>query len=753
MVIGAGPLLSRQEIFNKYNVDPGKGLSRAEAARLYKSIGPNDLIQKKKTSMAAIFLAQFKDFMVLVLLGATLLSGLMGEYSDAITIIIIVVLNAVLGFLQEFRAERSLAALKKLAAPTARVIRDGNPVTLPAVEIVPGDIVFLEAGDRVPADMRLLWTEGLSVDESSLTGESVPVEKNEADLKHFKTNLGDLTNMAFMGTLVVAGRGRGIVTATGMQTEMGKVAGMLQEADSGETPLQRRLNQLGKLIVAGCLMICVLVFFLGVYRGISPYKMLMAGVSLAVAAIPEGLPAIVTISLAIGVQRMIARKAIVRKLPAVETLGCATVICADKTGTLTENKMSVQQVVTGEGCFHLVAGQTPLAGDFILAGRKKKVRTSDYPSLYNTLRGAALCNNALLERKGMPVRPLWRGSEEKIFHIKGNPTEKALLLAAIRGGAWQDRDAAGMQRLKEFPFDSIKKRMTVICRDAAGKKHVYVKGAPDEIIKRCAYIFNGKTVIPLTAKGREPVNSSVEFMAAQGLRTIAVAWKELPESCPLTKEPDSGLVYLGVFGLQDPPRREIAREIARSRSAGIKTVMITGDHKATAMAIAKKIGLAPPQGKVLTGREIEAMDEKELAAQIKDTYVFARVAPAHKLKIVRAFKHNGHVVAMTGDGVNDAPAIKEADIGIAMGIAGTDVTKEAADLIIGDDNYGTIVAAVEEGRNIYNNIRKFILFLLTCNVGEIFTMLLAMALGLPLPLKPIQILWVNLVTDGLPAMA
>ena len=744
--------LTNEQVLDYFAVEFSEGLIPGEAGSRLKEEGPNLLQEGQGRSLLGTFVDQFKDFMVLILLGATFVSGLLGEYTDAITIIIIVVVNAFLGFFQEYRAEKSLAALKQLTAPRARVVRGGEEVSIPAKDVVAGDVALLDAGDRVPADMRILSSSNLNINESSMTGESLPVEKREGVLKEFHGNLGDYTNMAFMGTLVTSGRGKGVVVATGMDTEMGKIAHLLQEAGSEDTPLQQRLAQLGKYLVGGCLVVCFLVALLGVYRGEDPYKMLMAGVSLAVAAIPEGLPAIVTIALAIGVQRMIRRNAIVRKLPAVETLGCATIICSDKTGTLTQNKMTVQEILTARGIFTIAGEGRETHGKFFHQG--KEIRPAQFPDLLQALKAAVYCNNAALHKKGVGLKAMWRGTQRPLdLEVKGDPTEGALLVAAVKAGIWREDLEKGWTREQEYPFDSTRKRMGVIYSQAGEKRQAFYKGAPDIIIEQCSHYRDGECINPFNEAKRNYFLKEIDHMASQALRNIAVAYREMPPG-PLPKEePDKGLVFLGVFGMQDPPRPEVAKEILKSRRAGIRTVMITGDHKITALAVAKKLGLMTGKGKVLTGREMDALDEDGLSSLVEEVTVYARVAPQHKLRIVRALKKKGHVVAMTGDGVNDAPAVKEADIGIAMGKTGTDVTKEAADLILSDDNYGTIVAAVEEGRNIYENIKKFIHFLLSCNIGEIMTMFIAMLAGLPLPLRAIQILWVNLATDGLPAMA
>ncbi|MDW7650223.1 MAG: calcium-translocating P-type ATPase, SERCA-type [Bacillota bacterium] len=744
------PAMKFSDVLQHFEVNPDSGLTEKEVSARRRFNGHNVLDKKKKISPVVLFLYQFRDFMVLVLLGATLLSGLLGEYMDALVIIGIVFVNAILGFVQEYRAEQSLEALRELTAPMARTLRDGVRHEIPAEELVPGDIVMIEAGDRIPADIRLGEVRQLLVNEAPLTGESEPVMKNAEIIAESARSLGDRFNMAYMGTLAVGGRASGTVVATGMQTEMGRVAHLIQEAEEEDTPLQKRLEQMGRYLVAGCLLVCGLVVILGLSQGLPAYRMFMAGVSLAVAAIPEGLPAVVTIALAVGVQRMVRKNAIVRRLPAVETLGCATVICSDKTGTLTQNKMNVREIWAGGRSYQVSGEGYEPQGQYMTGG--KPVKPGQEPALMLALTTALLCNNAQLHKGAVNIKPMWRGGRAQ-WEIHGDPTEGALLVAGARAGLWREDLERQLQRTGEVPFDGTRKRMSVLYK--GGKEPViYVKGAPEMIMSRCRQIFYDGRVVDFSFALREKVSVQIETMAGMALRNLAVAYRPL-RSGPgdINDELENDLIFIGIFGMMDPPRPEVLPAIKKCHTAGIKTVMITGDHKTTAMAIAKMLRLLPPQGGVLTGSELDKISDTQLEKVVGDVYVYARVSPEHKLRIVRALKRTGNVVAMTGDGVNDAPAVKEADIGIAMGTTGTDVTREAAALVLSDDNFTTIVGAVEEGRSIYDNIRKFIRFLLACNTGEILTMLLAMLAGLPLPLRAIQILWINLVTDGLPAMA
>ncbi|WP_223066463.1 calcium-translocating P-type ATPase, SERCA-type [Paenibacillus caui] len=747
--------LETKELLDWFQVKQNEGLPTEDAAKRRETAGWNELAEAKRVSPLLLFLNQFKDFMMLVLMGATLISGLLGEYLDAITIIAIIVLNGCLGFFQEFRAERSLRALKELSAPNAKVVRNGKETVMPAREIVPGDIVLLESGDRIPADIRWLETSGCDVEESALTGESHPVGKHALVIADEEVPLGDQKNIGFMGTMVTRGSGKGIVIRTGMGTEMGKIADLIQNTESQETPLQRRLEQLGKILIIVALALTVVVVLAGILHGQHVGSMFFAGVSLAVAAIPEGLPAIVTIALALGVQRMIKRKAIVRKLPSVETLGCASVICSDKTGTLTQNKMTVTKVWVEGREFKVTGEGYEPRGDIWDEGRPVDLRNEQ--GLRRMLQISALCSNAeIIEITDEDSKSKKRGGEEKESRwvLKGDPTEGALVALASKTGCSPSSLAGTYFKEKEFPFDAKRKRMSVIVSHQGGKL-VFVKGAPDMLLDRCSYILWGGNVVPLTGTLRQKVAAANESMARSALRVLGVAYRELRSHDNVKDEEsaESQLIFVGLTGMIDPPRREAKESIAVCRRAGIKTVMITGDHGLTAEAIAQELGIIPRGGLTMTGQQLAALSDEELDKKCDGVYVYSRVSPEHKLRIVKSLQRKGHVVAMTGDGVNDAPAIKAADIGIAMGITGTDVSKEASSLILSDDNFSTIVSAIEEGRNIYENIRKFIRYLLASNVGEILTMFFAMIAGLPLPLLPIQILWVNLVTDGLPAMA
>jgi Ca2+-transporting ATPase len=706
-----------------------RGLSEKEARKNLQEYGLNILSEKKKTSAISILLSQFNDYMVLILLACTAISAFMGEMIEAYTIIAIVILNASLGFIQEFRTEKTLVALKELSAPVARVLRDGKKKEIPAEEVVPGDIIILEAGDRVPADAIVVEMNRLQLNESLLTGESVPVEKGPAgeNIINDRSLYKDSCKV-FLGTIVTSGRAKAYVFATGMFTEMGKIANLLQDSEDEQTPLQKRLDHLGKIIAIGCLVICATVAVAGVLRGEKLLNMLLAGISLAVAAVPEGLPAIVTVALALGVRRMLRRNSLVRRLPAVETLGSASVICSDKTGTLTENKMQVRKVY--------VDGETYDFGDLKTADQKEN---SQLRKAYTKLLEiGALCNNASFSSEGQ---------------LLGDPTEGSLLLAADEIGLSSRRIEKEYKRISEIPFDSGRKCMSVVCSNKSGEDFVFTKGAPDVIINKCSKIYIRGEIRPLTQGLKRKVMAANDSMAGEALRVLGLAYKPVNKRLSSDKEFESDLIFTGLTGIMDPPRKEAALSILKCKLAGIKTVMITGDHKLTAEAIARELGILEGNQEAVTGAELDKMSDRQLAKIVAHTAVYARVSPGHKLRIVKALKGLGHIVAMTGDGVNDAPAVREADIGVAMGISGTDVTKEASDMILLDDNFSTIVAAVEEGRVIYNNIRKFIRYMLSCNLGEVLTMFLGMLMGLPIPLLPIQILWVNLVTDGLPAMA
>lgn len=690
-----------------------RGLTEKEALEKLKKYGFNELTKKNKKSPAAIFIEQFKNLMTLVLIGACLISWFFGEKADSITILAIIVLNSILGFIQEYKAERSIEALMELSAPGAKVVRDGKVSHINAKYVVPGDLVIIEAGDRIPSDGIVLESIGLMVDESLLTGESVPVEKSPKN-----------SDWVYMGTMATSGKAKIITYSTGMNSEMGKIASMLQEIPDEFTPLQKRLAQLGRYIVAICLIICAVVTITGILRGEDPYNMLLTGISLAVAAIPEGLPAIVTVALAIGVQRMYKRNALVRKLPAVETLGSTTVICSDKTGTLTQNKMTVKKVYVD---------------DKFIEPQKYKFSSTEALKLLFT--ASSVCSDAYYEEKMM--------SEPE---VSGDPTELAILKAAWTAGIKKSNLNREYKRIHEIPFDSNRKRMTVIARKKNGESFVFVKGAVDVILDLCTKYYSPRGERNMTSMDRRAILAANEKMASSALRVLGTAYKKY-DGILDNSSIEKNLTFIGMVGMIDPPRPEVAKAVETCIMSGIRPVMITGDHRLTAAAIGKELGILTSENQILTGSELDKLSDRQLEKASAITTVYARVSPKHKLRIVKALKSLGHTVAMTGDGVNDAPAIKEADIGIAMGITGTDVTKEASSMVLMDDNFSTIVAAVEEGRIIYDNIRKFIRYLLSCNIGEVLTMFLASLFYLPTPLIPIQILWVNLVTDGLPAMA
>ncbi len=733
--------MKTQEIEEALHTNSYTGLSDDEVRDRQRKYGFNELQEGEKQSLILLFFAQFKDFMVLVLLVATLISGLLGEYVDAIAIIAIVFLNGILGFFQERKAEKSLDALKEMSAPQVHVLRNNQWTKIPSKEVVVGDILKFTSGDRIGADLRIIESSSLEIEESALTGESQPVVKTSDPLLFEAEGIGDEENKAFMGTMVTRGSGVGIVISIGMDTAMGQIAHLLQSAETNTTPLQRRLEQLGKILIVTALILTIIVVLTGILQGNDLYTMFLAGVSLAVAAIPEGLPAIVTVALSLGVQRMIKKRAIVRKLPAVETLGCASVICSDKTGTMTQNKMTVTKLWSGGKIWDVTGtGYTP-QGEFLDGEQPISLKTEK--SLLQLLTFGMLCNNADVMEKGNQ------------FVLDGDPTEGAMFVAALKAGLTRGQLHERFTIVKEFPFDSIRKMMSVIVKDEAGKHFVVTKGAPDVLFSRCeSILWDGKTA-PFNKEYQSVVNREMDGLASHALRLIAVGFKPLTTGNILLHEDEAekDLIFVGLQGMIDPPRPEVRQAIKECREAGIKTVMITGDHVTTAKAIAFQLGILKGKEKVLEGKQLNDMSFEELEEMVEDIAVFARVSPEHKLKIVKALQNKGHIVAMTGDGVNDAPAIKTADIGIAMGITGTDVAKEASSLILVDDNFATIKSAIKEGRNIYENIRKFIRYLLASNVGEILVMFFAMLCGLPLPLVPIQILFVNLVTDGLPAMA
>ena len=726
------------------------GLSPDEAATRLQRYGPNTLREEKGVSPWHILFAQFKNFLIVLLVAATALSLLLGHTLDAVVIFSIVILSALLGFYQEFRAERAMQALKAMASPTASVMRGGEPVEIVSADVVPGDILILRAGDRVPADARLLEAVNLRADEASLTGESTAVEKDANLRLAADAGVGDRRNMVFAGTATTYGRGQAVVTATGMQTEFGRIAKMLQEVEEEPSPLAVKMDYIGKRLGTACLCVSAAVVLLGIVRGNPPLEMLIWGVSLAIAAVPEALAAVVTGALAIGVQRAARRRAIIRRLPAVETLGCTTVICSDKTGTLTRNEMTVRQVFVSGRLLEVTGVGYDPTGEF--RAYDGAVSIAEDPAAERLLRGAALCNDTHFV------------GESGMRRVKGDPTEAALLVLAEKAGMKATDLQEAWPRVAEIPFESERKRMTTMHADRDGGVVAFVKGAPDLLVDRCVAWETGGRVEPLTPEIRTRILETNDRMASDALRVLGLAYRRF-DAVPATTSPDTveaDLTFLGLIGMIDPPRDEAREAIRSCRDAGIRTVMITGDHKLTASAVARELGLLTGNGdesrdanpmRVLEGRDLDRLSEDELAKMVNGVAVYARVSPEHKMKIVSAWKSQRHVVAMTGDGVNDAPALKRADIGVAMGITGTDVTKEACDMVLADDNFATIAAAVEEGRVIYDNIKKYLTFLLSANVAEIVLLGMAGFVGWPLPLVALQILWVNLTTDGLPALA
>ena len=706
--------------FEELKTSP-EGISSQEAADRLTKYGRNELQEKKKKTPIVMFFDQFKDFMILVLIAAAVISGIIGEPSDTIAIVVIVVLNAVIGFIQEYRAEKAMEALKKLAGFSANVIRDGGHVSIPSSELVPGDLVILEAGKVVPADMRISEAANLTVEEAALTGESIPVEKNTDALNEEAMPLGDRKNMVYKGTVISYGRGTGIVVTTGMNTELGKIASMLQEEKEVKTPLQKRLAVFGKRIAFAVLAICVVVFGIGLLRGEPPMLMLLTAISLAVAAIPEALPAVITISLALGAKKLVKQNALIRKLPAVETLGSVTYICSDKTGTLTLNKMTVEELYIGSDIIKTSELKAGEAG--ILSG--------------HLMTALALSNDAQMNAEGI---------------LFGDPTETALYDIAMKYDFNKKELEKKFPRVAEIPFDSVRKCMTTFHK-WEDSYISFTKGAVDVLMENSKNIFASAGLKSLDITKFHEINDK---MAADGLRVLCIAmrkWDRIPENIS-PENVETELTVLGLVGMMDPPREEAKQAVATCKTAGIIPVMITGDHPLTAKTIAKRLGIIDEDSKaIIAGIELEKLSLEEFEDRVEHIRVYARVAPEQKLKIVKALQDKGQFVAMTGDGVNDAPALKRADIGVAMGITGTDVSKEAAHMILLDDNFATIVKAVKEGRKIYDNIRKFIKYLLTTNSGEILTLFLAPLVGLPIPLLPIHILWINLVTDGLPALA
>jgi Ca2+-transporting ATPase len=724
--------MSVDETYAALASDPA-GLTGAEATARLAQFGPNELQAAETISPWRILLEQFKNVLIIILLVAVALSAFLGHGIEALAIGIIVMFAVVLGFVQEYRAERAIEALREMAAPTATVLRDGDEIELPARDLVPGDTTLLYAGDKVPADVRVVEAINLQIEEAALTGESVPVEKHTGLIQGSDPALGDRRNMAYAGTAVTYGRGRGLIVATGMNTEFGKIANMLQAIEVGKTPLQENLDRVGSALARAAFVVVGIIVLLGVFRGQDLLEMLIFGIALAVAVVPEALPAVVTISLAIGVQRMVKRNALMRRLQAVETLGSTSVICSDKTGTLTKDEMTVRKIyVDGQLLNVSGAGYEP-EGSFSSNGQG----VEPSKSLEMLLRGAALASDAHIVQDAADGR----------WHVKGDPTEGAMIVAAAKAGLSKAELDAEFPRVNEIPFTSETKRMTTLHQTEDGNV-AYSKGAPEIILDSCTSLLTPNGVKPLDGPARETILANATQMAREALRVLAVAHK----SSTTIEKAEQQMSFLGLIGMIDPPRPEAKAAIQTCNEAGIKAVMITGDHPLTAQAVATELGLLK-NGRVVTGAELEAMEEQDFERQVEDIEVYARVSPAHKLRVVTALQNRGYITAMTGDGVNDAPALKKADIGIAMGITGTDVTKEASDMTLTDDNFASIVAAIEEGRGIFGNIKKYLMYLLSSNIGEIGLMAGAALLGLPLPLSAVQILYVNLATDGLPALA
>ncbi|MBN1991573.1 MAG: cation-translocating P-type ATPase [Anaerolineae bacterium] len=774
--------LSIERVASEFETDLQRGLSDHESQSRLQKYGPNELMERPRPGFFKLLFDQFNNFLVIILVVAAAISLVLGEYIDASAIMAIVVLNATLGVVQESKAEQALAALKKMAAPNASVIRNGRQITIPARALIPGDIVVLDTGNYVPADVRLVESVNLKIEEAALTGESVPVNKNAQLVLEADIPLGDRTNSAFMGTIVTYGRGKGLVTATGMQTQIGLIAEMLQTYEDEATPLQLKLDQLGKWLGIIALTICAIIFVIGILRdtglmvafteGIATYlrgnrheivELFLVAVSLAIAAVPEGLPAVVTICLALGMQRMIRRHALIRKLPAVETLGCATVICSDKTGTLTQNEMVVVRGWVDKKVFRVTGeGYNPVGEFFYVSDNTDKEQLFDPRTdmmVSFLLHGGLLCNDARLEEGAE--------TEDRAWRIVGDPTEGALITAAGKARLSRLEVEKILPRVMEIPFDSERKRMTTIHQVETSNKQIpasifgdrpliaFVKGAPDIVLEYCASFVEDGQVQPLTEEKRQEILAANQDMARQALRVLGVACRPLAK-LPAEPSPDiveKDLVFIGLLGMIDPARPEVKEAVQVAKTAGLKSAMVTGDYRDTAVAIAREIGLLSPQGKVLTGAELDQISDEAFVDIVEQVEVYARVSPQHKVKIVEALKARHHIVAMTGDGVNDAPALQRANIGVAMGITGTDVSKETADMVLTDDNYASIVSAIEVGRVIYANIRKFVFYLLACNVGEILIIFFSMLGGLPIPFRPIHLLWLNLVTDGAPALA
>ncbi|TJX13144.1 calcium-translocating P-type ATPase, SERCA-type [Tissierella creatinini] len=733
---------NENDLISELSTDLENGLTSAEVESRLSKYGHNELKEEEKKGLLSKIIAQFTDFLILILIAAALISIFVGEVKDAIVILAIVVVNATLGIYQEGKAEKSLEALKKMASPNAKVVRNGKPEIVPSNTLVPGDIVVIETGDIIPADLRLVESSNLKIEEASLTGESVPVEKNSKLVLDSEVSLGDRANMAYMSTIVNYGRGKAVVVGTGHDTEIGKIATMIQTFEDELTPLQKKLNQLGKLLGTVTIAVVVLVFVIGMLQGRGALEMFMTAISLAVAAIPEGLAAIVTIVLSIGMNKMVERHAIVKKLLAVETLGSTSVICSDKTGTLTQNEMTVTKVYTDDTVLDITGGGYEPKGDFVLKGQT--ITVDKVGSLQTLLSAAILANDAQIEKT------------TEGYRVLGDPTEGALVTLAGKAGITRKEINNKFPRIEELPFDSDRKMMTTFHSNfIPGKVIGFTKGAPDIIISRCTHVLMNNEVVTFTEDMKKKALAANSSFAKDALRVLAYASREydkLPEGITSDVN-ENNLTFVGLSGMIDPPRPEVKEAIKLCKQAGINTVMITGDYKETAFAIAKDLGMAEREDQAMMGAELNNLTDEQLREVVKDTKVYARVSPEHKVRIVSALKDNGDITAMTGDGVNDALALKKADIGVSMGITGTDVAKNTAEMILTDDNFASIVAAVEEGRIIFSNIKKFVFFLLSCNIGEVILVFVSILLKWPVPLLPIQLLWLNLVTDSFPALA
>lgn len=742
-------LQSEEDVGRHFNTDLRRGLSSGEARNRLQEFGPNQLLEQPKASAFHLFLDQFSNLIIWVLIGAAVIAGVLREWIDTLAIIAIVILNALLGFFQEYRAERSLAALRKMISPSSKVIRDGKLFMLPSQGIVPGDLVLIEAGDHIPADGRFIRSFALSTQEAALTGESMPIHKTAGFLEaDGDLSVGDKKNMGFLGTVAVRGKGYMIVTETGIQTELGKIASLLQQGHEEQTPLQKRLNELGLRLVWLCFAIVSLVFVLGYLQGTPLIENLLISISLAVAAIPEGLPAIVTIALSIGVHKMARRNALVRRLPSVETLGCTTVICTDKTGTLTQNEMTVRSIFVNNTFFDVTGTGYRPDGNFEV--NHVTVNPKDIPELLMALKIGILCNGAELHPIHDPIEN-WR--------ITGDPTEGALLAAAGKANLFKQDLEKANSLASEIPFDSERKRMSMVWKTPEGLR-LFIKGAPDIITGLSESILLNGRIESLTDERKKHILEANAYFGSQALRILAVAYRPLPHDAKIDHSLENQLIFVGLIAMVDPPRPEVEKSIETCEMAGIKTVMITGDYKETAIAVAKELNLLKNDSIVLTGSELDRMDDHSLKQCLRRVAIYARTSATHKLRIVCAWKSLGEVVAMTGDGVNDAPALKEANIGVAMGITGTDVSKEASDMVISDDNFASIVNAIEEGRGIYDNITKFVYYLVSSNIAELIVVFMGMLVGFTdvagnpfVPLSVVQILWINLASDGLPAIA